>query len=165
MKPILFGLTFACLALAPACSLSLQVGVSSGESAAAGPGEVRQQLRALLVAWEDAYNAHDAPALAALYAPAADLVTDEGELVRGKAAILAYWTERMKLSPDVATVQRSRDIRILDAETAVETGTWSDDNRRDGGASQKRGVWTCVYSKLGGEWKILVERGWELKGS
>ena len=77
----------------------------------------------------------------------------------------SYFREQLKLSPDVATVQRSRDIRILDEDTAIETGTWSDDHRQDGGAAKKNGIWTCVYTKVGGAWKILVERGWELKGS
>ena len=157
--------TFALLALTPACSLSLRIGSSSQGAEAAQSGEIGQELHALLDAWSDAYNAHDAAKIAALYAPDADLLTEEGETVRGQAAILAYWSERMKISPDVATVQRSRDIRVLDANTAIETGTWSDDHREDGGAAKKHGIWTCVYTKVGGAWKILVERGWELKGS
>ena len=157
--------TFALLALTPACSLSLRIGSSSQGAEAAQSGEIGQELHALLDAWSDAYNAHDAAKLAAFYALDADLVNEDGETVRGRAAIQTHFREQMKLSPDVATVQRSRDIRILDEDTAIETGTWSDDHRQDGGAAKKNGIWTCVYTKVGGAWKILVERGWELKGS
>ena len=58
--------TFALLFLTPACSLSLRIGSSSQGAEAAQSGEIGQELHALLDAWSDAYNAHDAAKIAAL---------------------------------------------------------------------------------------------------
>ena len=72
------------------------------------PDELRTQMERLNRGFQEAYNRHDAAALARLYTNDAVVVTPEGQELRGRDAILAYFEEsleqmpRLSLQPDRA---------------------------------------------------------------
>ena len=57
----------------------------------AAPVEDEEQLRTTSKAWEDAFNAGDAKALAAIYAPEAMLLPPNSEPVQGRESIEELW--------------------------------------------------------------------------
>ena len=125
-----------------------------------GSDKDRAAIQQLLVDWESGYNAHDAKALAALYAQEAD-TEHKLKLIKGKEAIRRHWQARFDESPKVKTKQTSLEVHFLSPTLAVETGLWEDANREDGGNDKrKNGMWTCLYKKIDGKWLILTERGW-----
>ena len=125
-----------------------------------GSDKDRAAIQQLLVDWESGYNAHDAKALAALYAQEAD-TEHKLKLIKGKEAIRRHWQARFDESPKVKTKQTSLEVHFLSPTLAVETGLWEDANREDGdNDKRKNGMWTCVHQKIGGKWLIISDRGW-----
>jgi uncharacterized protein (TIGR02246 family) len=125
-----------------------------------GGDKDRAAIQQMLVDWVRAYNAHDAKALAAIYAKDADL-SDKMKLLKGREAIQRLWQERFDKNPNVKTKQTSLEVRFLSPTLALETGYWEDANREDGdNAKLKNGMWTCVNQKIGGKWFIISDRGW-----
>jgi ketosteroid isomerase-like protein len=57
------------------------------------PAELRTQMETLERAYQEAYNRHDAQALARLYAEEAILVTPDGRELRGRSSIASYYEE------------------------------------------------------------------------
>ncbi len=58
---------------------------------AASAGEDEERLKTTSQAWEDAFNARDATALAALYAPDGMLLPPNAEFVQGRESIEEFW--------------------------------------------------------------------------
>ena len=120
----------------------------------------RAAIQQMLVDWVRAYNAHDAKALAAIYAKDADL-SHKMKLLKGREAIQRLWQERFDKNPNTKTKQTSLEVRFLSPTLALETGYWEEANPEDGGNDQrKNGMWTCVHQKIGGKWLIISDRGW-----
>ena len=118
-----------------------------------GGDKDRAAIQQMLVDWVRAYNAHDAKALAAIYAKDADL-SHKMKLLKGREAIQRLWQERFDKNPNIKT-------RFLSPTLALETGYCEDANREDGGNDKrKNGMWTCVHQKIGGKWLIISDRGW-----
>jgi uncharacterized protein (TIGR02246 family) len=115
----------------------------------------------MLVDWVRAYNAHDAKALAAIYAKDADL-SHKMKLLKGREAIQRLWQERFDKNPNIKTKQTSLEVRFLSPTLALETGYWEDDGVDDPERLKtgKVGMWTCVHQKIGGKWLIISDRGW-----
>jgi len=126
-----------------------------------GGDKDRAAIQQMLVDWVSAYNAHDAKALAAIYAKDADL-SDKMNLLKGREAIQRLWQERFDKNPNVKTKQTSLEVRFLSPTLALETGYWEDDGVDDPERLKigKDGMWTCVHQKIGGKWLIISDRGW-----
>jgi uncharacterized protein (TIGR02246 family) len=136
-NPIVLGL--AVLALTAPLSAEAQ----------AGPPALRAEITKLSQAWQAAYNAADATALAALYSPDATVMPPGGEPVTGSAAIKAFF------AGDVAT-GATNTLTISDvvgsADLAVEIGKWV--AQAKDGKHLDHGSYVTVYRKVSGGWKI-----------
>jgi len=103
-----------------------------------------------------AYNSHDAKALAAAYAPDADLVTGTGRLVSGRAAIEQNYAESFAGVDQHAIVKtESTKLRFLTADTAILDLEGVTTGRTDG-TIKTHATW--VYVKRNGEWTVVAIR-------
>jgi uncharacterized protein (TIGR02246 family) len=112
-------------------------------------GDLRAQIGKLSKAWEKAYNAGDAAALAALYGKDAVVMPPNAEPASGSAAIRTFFDGDVKSGAKMAlTVE---DVSGS-GENVVESGkfvaTSADGKHLD------HGKYVTVYKKAGGGWKI-----------
>lgn len=112
---------------------------------------------ALVAAHDAAWNAHDAAALAALFAPEASLVTPRGTRAEGSTAI-----ERIFAQPGPTHQTESRSkleaVQWLDDDFAVVDvhQTLSGPGVEILGASEAKLV--AVVGRFDGDWKLLAAR-------
>jgi uncharacterized protein (TIGR02246 family) len=86
----------------------------------------RAELEALTEALMQAWNAHDAEALCALYAADADFMAEGGVMIQGRDAILAQyrlWFANVFAQSSLAI--NTLKIRVLTPRTAVVHAVWS----------------------------------------
>jgi uncharacterized protein (TIGR02246 family) len=100
-------------------------------------------------AWQKAYNAGDAAALTALYAPDAKVMAAGAERASGSAAIKAFFTKDVASGAKNTLTQK--DV-VGFGDYALETGgyvaTTADGKHLD------HGPFMTLYKKVGGGWKI-----------
>jgi uncharacterized protein (TIGR02246 family) len=121
----------ACLALSllAAGSLGVRANMENPISPAADPTAPRIQtndeagVRAEIAAYVAAFNRGDANAIAELWSPEGVYETPDGEVVKGRAAILKTMTESMKESKGTTLDVGTPSIRFVTADVAVEEGT------------------------------------------
>ena len=134
-----------------AVTVSLLVSIS-GLSHAASSDEAA--IRAQTTAWEKAFAAGDAKALAALYADDAVLMPPGASPLRGRAAILDFFTK------DVAGAKAAGATFVLNPKTDVgvsgnmgwESGTYKVTVK---GAVVETGKFLSVSQKKDGKWLYL----------
>jgi ketosteroid isomerase-like protein len=101
---------------------------------------------------EAAFNAHDAAALASLYADTAILMPPNEPMVRGGAEIQA-WFER--------ALARLRSVRIRvtesrrEGEHASQAGTFT--TSADANADTRSGKYVLLLKQHAGDWKIQYD--------
>ena len=111
-------------------------------------------IRAQTTSWGKAYNGGDAKAVAAQYADDALLLPPGAPGVRGKAAILEFFTK------DIAGSKAAGAVFVLDAKTDVgvsgnmgwESGTYKVTVK---GAVVETGKFLSVSRKKNGTWQYL----------
>ena len=129
-----------------AASIYAQLGTSADEAA----------IQKILDARNAAYNNHDAKALAATYAPDADLVTGTGRLVSGRAEIEKNYTENFAGVDKNASVKiESSKLRFLTPDTAILDLGGVTTGRTDG-AVKTHATW--VYVRRNGQWMVVAIR-------
>jgi len=132
--------------VASVAPLHAQLGTAADEAA----------IRKILDARNAAYNNHDAKALAATYAPDADLVSGTGRVVSGRAAIEQNYIESFRGVDKTAVVKtESMKIRFLTADTAILDLEGMTTGRADG-TIKTHATW--VYVKRNGEWAVIAIR-------
>ena len=145
MCPRILTLIAAFLILT-AATAEAQLGTSADEAA----------IREILDARNAAYNNHDAKALAATYAPDADLVTGTGRVVSGRAAIEQNYVESFRGVDKTAVVKtESTKVRFLTADTAILDLEGVTTGRADG-TIKTHATW--VYVRRNGEWMVVAIR-------
>jgi uncharacterized protein (TIGR02246 family) len=145
MCPRILTLVAAFL-ITSAATADAQIGTSTDEAA----------IRKVLDVRNAAYNNHDAKALAATYAPDADLVTGTGRIVSGRAAIERNYAESFAGVDKNAVVKtESAKIRFLTADTAILDLEGVTTGRADG-TIKTHATW--VYVKRNSEWTVVAIR-------
>ena len=132
--------------------------VAGAARAHAQPGTPADEaaIRKILDARNAAYNNHDAKALAATYAPDADLVTGTGRIISGRAAIEKNYVEAFAGVDKNASVKiESSKVRFVTADTAILDMDGVTTGRADG-AIKTHATW--VYVKRNGEWMVVAIR-------
>jgi uncharacterized protein (TIGR02246 family) len=145
MRPrtLIFAAAFLITSTATA---DAQLGTSTDEAA----------IRKVLDIRNAAYNNHDAKALAATYAPDADLVTGTGRIVSGRAAIERNYAESFAGVDKNAVVKtESSKIRYLTADTAILDLDGVTTGRADE-TIKTHATW--VYVRRSGEWTVVAIR-------
>ena len=145
MCPRILTLVAAFL-ITSAATADAQIGTSTDEAA----------IRKVLDVRNAAYNNHDAKALAATYAPDADLVTGTGRIVSGRAAIERNYAESFAGVDKNAVVKtESAKVRFLTADTAILDLEGVTTGRADG-TLKTHATW--VYVKRNGGWAVVAIR-------
>lgn len=122
-------------------------------SAAAGQAqsETEAAIRAGSQAWETAYNAGDAAALAALYTPDGSVMTPGQEPATGTAAIEALYRGAFKAAPGAKNAVKVLEVLAGDG-WAVESGSFV--ATAADGSHADHGRYLTVWKKVGGKWQI-----------
>lgn len=151
----------------PRLSLALVALAACGAAVAAGPGPVKtytgeaptpadreqREIAALFDRWNAALATGNPRQVVALYAPDGILQPTVSNEVRvGPEAIERYFVDFLKLKPR-GTIN-FREIRVLDADTALDSGVYTFAITKDGKPAEVQARYTYVYEKVGGEWKI-----------
>ena len=116
--------------------------------------KIAQQIRALGVKYDEAFNRSDPGALAALYSEDAVRATPHGTF-HGRQAIEKDFAER-----DFQRLQSNNYVRKVDRVDAVGNevrviGKWSCSvHDTDGGSKQVNGRYSWVFVREGDTWKI-----------
>jgi len=114
----------------------------------------KDKIAAATAAWVDAFNSRDPARISALYDAEAVLSdTNEFKPRIGAAAIGEYYKNAAK-----RTTQRvalgERNVRLL-GDTAIDSGTMTFFEMRDGNATTTPGRYSLTYQKRGGKWLIV----------
>jgi len=117
--------------------------------AQAGPTDLRAQVEKMSHAWQAAYNAGDAAALAALYTEDAKVLPPSSATVSGRAAIQALFAEDIKRGSKNALTSVEA---FGGGDFAIEVGGWVETGAD--GAHKDHGSYLTVYRKVGNDWKI-----------
>jgi uncharacterized protein (TIGR02246 family) len=120
----------------------------------AAPAADEAAIRAQTLSWEKAYNAGDAKGVAAQYADDALLLPPGAPGVRGRAAILTFFTK------DVADSKAAGVVFVIDPRTEVgvsgnmgwESGTYKVTIK---GAAVESGKFLSVSRKKDGKWLYI----------
>jgi uncharacterized protein (TIGR02246 family) len=112
-------------------------------------GDLRAQIGKMDQAWQAAYNAGDAAALAALYTQDAKLMAPGAEPVSGRSAIQALFTA--DIAKGAKNTLTSGDVTGF-GDFALETGGWV--AKAADGKHLDHGTYMTFYKKVDGGWKI-----------
>jgi uncharacterized protein (TIGR02246 family) len=106
-----------------------------------------------------AFNAGDAPALAALYAEDAVLVPGDGVSLRGRAAIAEYLAQTLRATDRAGAVTIFPVTSEVGETIGSETGRFEEARTGVAGARERiSGVYVIVYSRRAdGAWRVAVE--------
>jgi uncharacterized protein (TIGR02246 family) len=103
-----------------------------------------------------AYNRHDAKAIAGLFSADAEFVEQDGTTLSGRAAIETALADTFTENPKAAISITIDSIRMLTPQVAIERGatTWFP----DGQTATSRSPYTAVHVKRDGRWLIAGGR-------
>jgi uncharacterized protein (TIGR02246 family) len=119
-------------------------------STGAGEGEDLSAIRAVAKSFLDAYRAKDAAALGALFTDNAEIVDDEGEVTRGRPAIVDRFAGLFAAN-EGGTLEAAVDsIRLLSPAAAIEEGTATVSG--DEGKKPETSRYSVLYVKQDGRW-------------
>ncbi len=122
------------------------VGVSADE----------QQIRQGVIAFVEQYNAHQADAVAALFAADARMVFADGTEVNGREEIQQSFEDAFKENPKVAVSVVVDSIRFLTPDVAVEEGSTM--LFPDGETLTSRDRYTVLHLRREGRWQMQSVR-------
>jgi uncharacterized protein (TIGR02246 family) len=113
-------------------------------------------IRANVAAFVKAYNAHDAKAIAALFAPAGQIVDKEGDASEGREAIQKVFAGLFAESPKKQIEVTVESIRFLGADLAVEEGSTKETAAP--GEIPEYDRYTVIHAKRDGKWQMAMAR-------
>ena len=113
-------------------------------------------LKASAAAFEKAFNAGDAKAIAAQFSENAEVVDEEGDIVEGRANIEARFAELFKENPKARIAVELTSLRRLGPDVAVEDGFSTTTLSPDEPGS--RSPYTLVNVRRDGKWLVASVR-------
>jgi uncharacterized protein (TIGR02246 family) len=140
-------LTLALLGLAPlatATAASQEAGTPKADEA----GKLGEQ-------FAEAFNRADADALAALFAPQAELVDEAGNLYRGREAIAEILGRFFEAFPGAKVAREVEEVRPVGPSLAIEDGVLTITSKDEETA---RNRYLAVLVKSGDSWQIASMR-------
>jgi uncharacterized protein (TIGR02246 family) len=124
-----------------------------GGGPAAAPPERERDVRAitdLLASFVAAYNAQDAKALGDLFTPDAEIQDEDGDVTRGRDAIVARFAGSFARGDGGTLGVTTDSLRFLGADLAIEEGTASLATGAD--APPRTNRYSVIYARQGGRW-------------
>jgi uncharacterized protein (TIGR02246 family) len=143
---------FATLGLVAAEDRPAQEPAPAGGPTAAA-GEREPDVRAitdLLAAFVKGYNAGDARALGNLFTLDAEIEDDDGEVTRGRDAIVARFTSKFAGGNRDTLALDTNSLRFLGTDLAIEEGTATLSSGPDDTPSSNR--YSVIYARQDGRW-------------
>jgi len=112
-------------------------------------------IAAATAAWVEAFNSRDPARMSAFYDPEAVLADAAEPRARvGAAAIDDYYKNLAKRKTQRVALGE-RNLRLLGDTTAIDSGTLTYFEMRDGNAVTTPGRYSFTYQKRGGKWLIV----------
>ena len=105
-------------------------------------------------AWAAAFNKGDASAVAAMYTEDAFVLPPGAEMVKGRAAIEAFWRQAAQQMGDAKLT--TVDVLPLGPRAAREIGTVSLKSKSQP-VQEISGKYVVVWRKVGGKWKLATD--------
>jgi uncharacterized protein (TIGR02246 family) len=105
-------------------------------------------------AWTAAFNKGDAQAVAAMYAEDAYVLPPGSDIVKGRAAIEAFWRQAAQQMTDAKLT--TLDLLPLGRTAAREIGTVSLKTKSQP-PQEIVGKYAVVWRKIGGQWKLATD--------
>ena len=105
-------------------------------------------------AWTAAFNKGDAQAVAAMYAEDAYVLPPGSDIVKGRAAIEAFWRQAAQQLGDAKLT--TLDVLPLGRNAAREIGTVSLKTKSQP-PQEVVGKYAVVWRKIGGQWKLATD--------
>jgi uncharacterized protein (TIGR02246 family) len=127
--------------------------VPPGGGQAAAPGEREPDVRAitdLLASFVKAYNAKDAKALGDLFTPDAEIQDEDGDVTRGRDAIVARFSGSFARREGGTLGVTTDSLHFLGADLAIEEGTASLSTGAD--VPPRTNRYSVIYARQGGRW-------------
>ena len=127
--------------------------VPLGSAQATASQEREPDVRAiadLLASFVKAYNQKDAKALGALFTPDAEIEDEDGDITRGRDAIVARFAETLAGSEAGTLAVNTESLRFLGTDLAIEEGTAS--LTVSAGAPPQTNRYSVIYARQGGRW-------------
>lgn len=128
---------------------------AAAKDAARDHGADEKTLRKLADDFVKAFNAGDAQALAAQFAPQAEMVDLDGNVMQGREAIQEFYAEHFQ-EPLFKIAIQIESLRFVGDDIAVEDGhlTLSSEDRE----LTERSRYTVIHARQGGKWLIVSSR-------
>lgn len=149
---VLIGIGFSQMTVAPL--------VQSQETPANKPTSTESKevevLKASAIAFEKAYNAADAKSIATQFAENAEIVDEEGEVIKGRADIEARFAKLFEEYPKARIAVELSSLRQLGPDLAIEDGYSTTTLTPDEASS--RSPYTIVHLKRGDKWLFASVR-------
>ncbi len=122
-----------------------------------GAATVRQEIEEANAKLVEAYNRHDAAAVAALYTDDAKVLPPNNRMVSGKAAIQAFWKGAMEMGVRSVAL-KAVEVRS-DGDLAYEVGSVTLNIKPPGGeARTQTDKYVIVWKRQAdGSWKLAVD--------
>jgi uncharacterized protein (TIGR02246 family) len=154
---MVFAATRAITAQAPA---SPRGTAAKADAKGGAPNRVREAeekaVRQAADAFVKAYNAHDAKALAALFAPDGEIVDEAGDSRQGRSQIEAVFGAIFDEYPEATMSLEIGAVRLLTPALAEEDGVAA--VVHEPGAAPERNRYTALYVKQDGKWMMASAR-------
>jgi len=106
--------------------------------------------------WSAAFNKGEAAAVAVLYTEDAYVLPPGAEMVKGRAAIEAFWRQAAQQMTDAKLT--TVDVLPLGPEAAREVGTVTLKTKTQP-PQEVVGKYVVVWRKVGGDWKLATDIG------
>ncbi len=120
---------------------------------AASAGDDEGQIKATSKAWNEAFNAGDAKALAALYAPDAMLLPPTAEPVKGRKSIEEFWAGFIEGVKGKLEIQEDLVPEVLvQGDLAYSLGRFT--ILDVDGEVVDRGKYVAIWKRADGQWRI-----------
>jgi ketosteroid isomerase-like protein len=124
-----------------------------------------QALRQVNVKWLELYRAKDAEGIGALFVEDGWMLSGIEGLSEGRAAIVTTTGEEFEKNPDATTDWGAKQVWVAaSGDLAVERGWWTADEDGPGDGEEIKGEYLTVFTKVGGEWKVLADAGAPVEG-
>lgn len=122
------------------------------EPAGAQESPDEKEIRASAKTFTELYNQHDSKGLGALFAPKAEMVEEDGKLVKGREAIEAEFAQQFKNQPECTIRIDVASVRVLTPHIALEEGV----ARCVAAPDEPEDVshYTCVHVKVDDKWVV-----------
>jgi uncharacterized protein (TIGR02246 family) len=141
---------------APAAKRGAEKSAPKASPGNTGPSADERAIRQTATTFADAYNKHDAKAIAALFTPDGQLVDETGDVVQGREKVEGVFAAVFQEYPEATTSVNVRSVRFLSPSIAEEDGATS--VIHEPGMAPETGRYVVVHVKRDGKWLMASAR-------